>query len=211
MQPCLSGCHKRPQQLVECPNRLCRALRSQKLKCFHPTPMSRTLYLVPVCDNRIGKLATGYSTRGAQTVRNPARFITPQCPVPSSSRVLLLQRYVCVESAAIRERSLAYDPISVTEVVQRPATAPDRDTSQAAPARPWQPVPVSPDGQESPGCGHGAAISPGKSRRGHRGLEKSRDFQGLAGGANRDRTDDLLNAIQALSQLSYGPAQGGGI
>lgn len=25
------------------------------------------------------------------------------------------------------------------------------------------------------------------------------------GGANRDRTDDLLNAIQALSQLSYGP------
>ena len=24
-------------------------------------------------------------------------------------------------------------------------------------------------------------------------------------GANRDRTDDLLNAIQALSQLSYGP------
>ena len=25
------------------------------------------------------------------------------------------------------------------------------------------------------------------------------------GGAGRDRTDDLLNAIQALSQLSYGP------
>ena len=25
------------------------------------------------------------------------------------------------------------------------------------------------------------------------------------GGAERDRTDDLLNAIQALSQLSYGP------
>ena len=25
------------------------------------------------------------------------------------------------------------------------------------------------------------------------------------GGADRDRTDDLLNAIQALSQLSYGP------
>ena len=24
-------------------------------------------------------------------------------------------------------------------------------------------------------------------------------------GARRDRTDDLLNAIQALSQLSYGP------
>jgi hypothetical protein len=29
------------------------------------------------------------------------------------------------------------------------------------------------------------------------------------GGANRNRTDDLLNAIQALSQLSYGPALGG--
>ena len=29
---------------------------------------------------------------------------------------------------------------------------------------------------------------------------------GDAGGANRDRTDDLLLAKQALSQLSYGPA-----
>ena len=29
------------------------------------------------------------------------------------------------------------------------------------------------------------------------------------GGADRDRTDDLLNAIQALSQLSYGPTQAG--
>ena len=28
------------------------------------------------------------------------------------------------------------------------------------------------------------------------------------GGADRDRTDDLLNAIQALSQLSYGPTFG---
>jgi hypothetical protein len=27
------------------------------------------------------------------------------------------------------------------------------------------------------------------------------------GGAERDRTVDLLNAIQALSQLSYGPAR----
>src|SRR6202049_927410 len=27
------------------------------------------------------------------------------------------------------------------------------------------------------------------------------------GGANRNRTDDLLNAIQALSQLSYGPTR----
>jgi hypothetical protein len=29
-----------------------------------------------------------------------------------------------------------------------------------------------------------------------------------AGGARRDRTDDLLLAKQALSQLSYGPLQG---
>ena len=28
-----------------------------------------------------------------------------------------------------------------------------------------------------------------------------------SGGARRDRTDDLLNANQALSQLSYGPSQ----
>ena len=27
----------------------------------------------------------------------------------------------------------------------------------------------------------------------------------FTGGADRDRTDDLLNAIQALSQLSYSP------
>ena len=31
---------------------------------------------------------------------------------------------------------------------------------------------------------------------------------GFAGGANRDRTDDLLLAKQALSQLSYGPVEG---
>lgn len=31
------------------------------------------------------------------------------------------------------------------------------------------------------------------------------DITRKSGGANRDRTDDLLNAIQALSQLSYGP------
>ena len=29
----------------------------------------------------------------------------------------------------------------------------------------------------------------------------------IYGGADRDRTDDLLNAIQALSQLSYGPTK----
>ncbi len=30
-------------------------------------------------------------------------------------------------------------------------------------------------------------------------------FKDFSGGADRDRTDDLLNAIQALSQLSYSP------
>ena len=29
----------------------------------------------------------------------------------------------------------------------------------------------------------------------------------VIGGVNRDRTDDLLNAIQALSQLSYDPKE----
>ena len=35
--------------------------------------------------------------------------------------------------------------------------------------------------------------------------------QGWDGGADGDRTHDLLNAIQALSQLSYGPNAGRGI
>jgi hypothetical protein len=33
--------------------------------------------------------------------------------------------------------------------------------------------------------------------------------KGIAGGAGRDRTGDLLNANQALSQLSYSPSRGG--
>ena len=32
------------------------------------------------------------------------------------------------------------------------------------------------------------------------------DWREVSGGANRDRTGDLLLAKQALSQLSYGPA-----
>ena len=35
-------------------------------------------------------------------------------------------------------------------------------------------------------------------------------MSGVNGGANRDRTDDLLRARQALSQLSYGPQKSGG-
>src|SRR4029079_8003465 len=34
-----------------------------------------------------------------------------------------------------------------------------------------------------------------------------RQFLGKSGGARRDRTADLVNAIHALSQLSYGPNQ----
>ncbi len=34
-------------------------------------------------------------------------------------------------------------------------------------------------------------------------------FQIIYGGAERDRTADLLNAIQALSQLSYSPTSKG--
>src|SRR5208283_2344089 len=34
---------------------------------------------------------------------------------------------------------------------------------------------------------------------------KPREITDLVGGARRNRTDDLFNAIEALSQLSYGP------
>ena len=37
------------------------------------------------------------------------------------------------------------------------------------------------------------------------GKNKSPNYATLLGGAERDRTVDLLNAIQALSQLSYSP------
>jgi hypothetical protein len=36
------------------------------------------------------------------------------------------------------------------------------------------------------------------------------DWWSQTGGARRDRTDDLLLAKQALSQLSYGPVQAAG-
>ena len=51
------------------------------------------------------------------------------------------------------------------------------------------------------------------SRRLHQGERRTRlrGRSGAPGGADRDRTDDLLNAIQALSQLSYGPTAGRGI
>ncbi len=47
-------------------------------------------------------------------------------------------------------------------------------------------------------------LSGGQARRGsYPPLDKD-------GGAKGSRTPDLLNAIQALSQLSYGPVQAGG-
>ena len=50
-----------------------------------------------------------------------------------------------------------------------------------------------------------------KSVRTAKGAQKTLDCRLLGGledgGANRDRTDDLLLAKQALSQLSYGPGR----
>ena len=44
-----------------------------------------------------------------------------------------------------------------------------------------------------------------KSFRKQKKALKTNGFQGFDGGDKRDRTADLLNAIQALSQLSYTP------
>ena len=41
--------------------------------------------------------------------------------------------------------------------------------------------------------------------QGHQGLPSRSCNAAKAGGAKRDRTADLLHAMQALSQLSYGP------
>ena len=54
------------------------------------------------------------------------------------------------------------------------------------------------------GSGHERWPRPGRDRDLTRAFHES---SGLRGGAGRDRTGDLLNAIQALSQLSYGPTQ----
>ena len=57
---------------------------------------------------------------------------------------------------------------------------------------------------EQPAC---AARMPATSRRSRQriAITSSVDARPPAGGARRDRTDDLLLAKQALSQLSYGP------
>ena len=50
------------------------------------------------------------------------------------------------------------------------------------------------------------------SRRWGQKAEKNKPPRAMtvSGGARRDRTDDLLHAMQALSQLSYGPVIGDG-
>jgi hypothetical protein len=48
----------------------------------------------------------------------------------------------------------------------------------------------------------------GLMNRATRKLGSARQVRQGAGGANRDRTGDLLLAKQALSQLSYGPGSG---
>src|SRR5436190_13708338 len=64
----------------------------------------------------------------------------------------------------------------------------------------------------------GPAVRPGptaaRDRRARRQDTKTAALSGRrsfgsrwVGGADRDRTDDLLNAIQALSQLSYSPTR----
>ena len=57
----------------------------------------------------------------------------------------------------------------------------------------------------------GAARREGLVRRGDRGFCRARELGGIsivAGGADRDRTDDLRLAKPALSQLSYSPVAG---
>ena len=51
----------------------------------------------------------------------------------------------------------------------------------------------------------GGAFCPGKGRSLHQKEKTCESRSFLFGGDGRDRTDDLLNAIQALSQLSYAP------
>ena len=61
-------------------------------------------------------------------------------------------------------------------------------------------------------CANHKSRKPAKpSLEGRQSLERTRlvpAAPAAPGGARRDRTDDLLLAKQALSQLSYGPAGG---
>ena len=61
----------------------------------------------------------------------------------------------------------------------------------------------------------GAETIPSALSRAYRGDLQAYSEEGLVpeavGGARRNRTADLLNAIQALYQLSYGPTQSRGV
>lgn len=94
---------------------------------------------------------------------------------------------------AVRSRSAAFaelSPVIAAPVIAAPVIAPpviadERGLPPAAQARQQMPMMV-------------------KIPRGHQ--------RTAAGGAEGNRTPDLLNAIQALSQLSYGPvSQGRGV
>jgi hypothetical protein len=54
-------------------------------------------------------------------------------------------------------------------------------------------------------CNHGPSKICQQDRPSTRSTKQDRPSKIPAGGARRDRTDDLLLAKQALSQLSYGP------
>ena len=56
------------------------------------------------------------------------------------------------------------------------------------------------------GSGGTAAETPGRDSENERPLPQGRKGAGGVNGADRDRTDNLLDATEALSQLSYGPA-----
>ena len=80
------------------------------------------------------------------------------------------------------------------------STAAHASSTASSPRSPvWRP-----QGDSNPRCRRERAVSWASRRWGRR---KNQLGRGL-GGADRDRTDDLLNAIQALSQLSYSPTRG---
>src|SRR6185503_15529704 len=61
-------------------------------------------------------------------------------------------------------------------------------------------------GQRADGCGNGVFAGAGKANEvDDRIPHAAQPLPGRIGGARGSRTPDLLNAIQALSQLSYGP------
>lgn len=109
-------------------------------------------------------------------------------------------------------RGRRHERPSGPRTVRRPRTRRDRPSRGAAAilARGEYAAPTLPR-TAAPRAVHGgekeAASPAARRRRGHdcgRRRKATRTFDRV-GGAERSRTADLLNAIQALSQLSYGP------